>query len=137
MDLHASHPFSEAFEIASGATGERFQNPLWKLTEALWGACVRKSLNEVHQFGECIVDRTSQRHGHPRGASAVGAVSLDLSNDDLETSAKTLAGKRRPNLIDALTAELNSPKEVADAALNFLSAGQSPQLTRTIQMLTH
>jgi hypothetical protein len=55
MDMQASSTFSEAFDFASGAIGERFQNPFWRLTDLFLGARLRRAVSEVKRFGRSIV----------------------------------------------------------------------------------
>ncbi len=125
MDLHASHPFSEAFEFASGAIGERFQNPLWRLKEDVFGARLRQAFHQVHRFGQSIVAAATQKAEHvDRGAEETA--SSDVSDPSLKT-AKHGTDSRSTNLINSLRAELTDNKAVADAALNFLSAGKACQ----------
>ncbi|KAI9680707.1 MAG: hypothetical protein M1817_004147 [Caeruleum heppii] len=137
MDLHASHPFSEAFEIASGAIGERFQNPLWKVKEALWGAAVWRAFDEVHRFGKCIVVRASEEE-KASGLVVEPEKKYHSSIDKNQQPDRRSASNGGANLIDALKDELESPKHVADSALNFLSAGRdtlAQALTWTLHLL--
>lgn len=61
MDMPASLPFSKSFDFASGATGERFQNPFYKLKEFVLGAPLRKAVFEVKTFGSRIVSAAVQK----------------------------------------------------------------------------
>ncbi|KAI9820036.1 MAG: hypothetical protein M1827_006607 [Pycnora praestabilis] len=120
MDMDASSPFSQAFEFASGATGERFQNPLWRITEVFFGAQLRSSLLEVKRFGKRIVAKAMAERKTKRV--------LGEDNDDLKDT----------HLIDLLVDGLEDQELVADAALNFLSAGKdtlAQALTWTFYML--
>ena len=55
MEMHSDDDFTMAFDYASGATTERFQNPLWYVTDVLFGARLRKSISIVKAFGQKIV----------------------------------------------------------------------------------
>ncbi|KAF7543032.1 hypothetical protein G7046_g10071 [Stylonectria norvegica] len=106
MEMHAGDDFTRAFEYASGATAERFQNPLWFLTELLAGAKMRRALATVKAYGQRIVasavaDRTAVKA--PSGSKV----------DDISGS-----------LVQSLLDSIGDEKLVADAALNYLSAGR-------------
>lgn len=109
MDMPSSLPFSEAFDFASGAIGERFQNPFWKIKEYVWGAPLRKAVLEVKNFGDAIVlNAVKSRKAGP-----------------VSTEEKVPEGTNplRNNLIDSLLDHLDDHRVVADAAMNYLSAG--------------
>ena len=103
MDMPASLPFSKAFDFASGAIGERFQNPFYKLKEFLFGAPLRNSIHEVKTFGSCIVSAAVQKRKEHIDSGSADA----LPN----------------NLINSLLANIEDRNIVADAAMNYLSAG--------------
>ena len=103
MDMPATLPFSKAFDFASGAIGERFQNPFYKLKEFLFGAPLRKSIHEVKTFGSCIVSAAVQKRKEHVDAGSV---------DPLQN-----------NLINSLLDNIEDHDIVADAAMNYLSAG--------------
>ena len=103
MDMPASLPFSKAFDFASGAIGERFQNPFYKLKEFLFGATLRNSIHEVKTFGSCIVSAAIQKRKERTDSG---------SADPLQN-----------NLIDSLLDNIEDRNIVADAAMNYLSAG--------------
>ena len=103
MDMPASLPFSKAFDFASGAIGERFQNPFYKLKEFLLGARLRNSIDEVKAFGSCIVSAAVQKRREHIDAGSV---------DPLQN-----------NLINSLLDNIEDHDIVADAAMNYLSAG--------------
>lgn len=109
MDMPASLPFSKAFDFASGATGERFQNPFWRIKEFLLGAPFRKAIYEVKRFGENIVAAAVQKRESRLKASQ-------------ETKAKVVDPLQN-NLIDSLLDHIKDHHIVADAAMNYLSAG--------------
>ncbi|PQE27610.1 cytochrome P450 protein [Rutstroemia sp. NJR-2017a BBW] len=106
MDMHSRDEFSLAFEYASGATGERFQNPLWPVTEMIFGARFRSSIAKVKAFGAEIV------------ANAVKSrrEKIKLESDSLDC----ISG----SLINSLLDSIDDHNTVADAALNYLSAGK-------------
>ena len=124
MDIPGSLPFSKAFDFASGAIGERFQNPFWKLKELFFGSRLRKAVSEVKHFGQTIV------------ANAVEQRKTKSENtEDQENSDLTV---KRSNLIDSLLDHLQDHQIVADAAMNFLSAGRdttAQSLTWTLYLL--
>lgn len=118
MEMHADDDFTVAFEQASGATAERFQNPLWMATEIFTGRRMRGSLATIRDYGRRIV------------ASAV--VDRAVMEGD----------KTRPDtpgsLIQSLLDSIGDEQLVADAALNYLSAGRdtvAQALTWTLYLL--
>ncbi|KAF5021451.1 hypothetical protein F66182_6515 [Fusarium sp. NRRL 66182] len=117
MEMHADDDFTAAFEHASGATAERFQNPLWFLTEIVAGARLRRSLATVKAYGKRIV------------TSAVA--------DGKEAGNKTQSDAPG-SLIRSLLDSIGDEGLVADAALNYLSAGRdtvAQALTWTLYLL--
>jgi cytochrome P450 len=118
MNMHADDSFSRSFEYASGATGERVQNPLWQITELFLGRQFRESIAEVKKFGDSIV------------ASAVKARELQKydGNEHRSSGISAVSG----SLINSLLNSIPDHKLVADAALNYLSAGRDT----TAQALT-
>ncbi|KAK1463744.1 cytochrome P450 [Colletotrichum cuscutae] len=122
MEMHAEDTFGLSFDYASGATAERFQNPMWFLTEILTGARLRKSISVVKSFGQSIVSSaTTDRKASPKTAPDV---SQDLGSDRLDN----ISGSLVQSLLDTIGDE----QLVADAALNYLSAGKDT----TAQALT-
>ena len=112
MEIHNSDPFSQAFDYASGATGERFQNPLWQITEVFFGRRFRKSISVVRSFGTAIISNAVKSR---RG----------LSNNNMPPSDNLkpfheISG----SLINSLLDSIKDEQVVADAALNYLSAGK-------------
>ena len=120
--MRASEPFSEAFEFASGAIGERFQNPLWFLTEVVFGTRFRQAVAEVKTFGSVVVSTALKKR------SIVTTDGESAALPDEEDSASQIKG----SLINSLIDEIGDPVVVADAALNYLSAGRDT----TAQALT-
>jgi cytochrome P450 len=124
MDIPGSLPFSKAFDFASGAIGERFQNPFWKLKELFFGGRLRRAVSEVKNFGQMIVfNAVQQRQTRTKSAES-------QSTKDSDTS--------RHNLIDSLLDHLDDHQIVADAAMNYLSAGRdttAQSLTWTLYLL--
>lgn len=115
MDMHADDSFTKAFEYASGATGERFQNPLWQITESFTGARFRRAVSEVKQFGKEIVKNALCK--------------TSKADSEFETSG---------SLISSLLDSIDDHEMVADAALNYLSAGRdttAQALTWTLDQL--
>ncbi|KAL9076620.1 MAG: hypothetical protein Q9161_000952 [Pseudevernia consocians] len=118
MDMPASLPFSKSFDLASGATGERFQNPFWKLKELVLGAPFRKAIFDVKTFGNSIVSAAIQKRRKQSSASKNGVI------ENLNPLQN--------NLIDSLLDHIDDRQVVADAAMNYLSAG----MDTTAQSLT-
>lgn len=116
--MTGSMPFSKAFDFASGAVGDRFQNPFWKAKELLVGKSLRKAVQEVKHFGRSIVSTAVQRR--LMNQKNRGQATIDEQNM-LQT-----------NLIDALLDNISDHDIVADAAMNYLSAGRDT----TAQSLT-
>lgn len=108
MDMPATLPFSKAFDFASGAIGERFQNPFWKLKEFIIGTPLRKAVAEVKSFGDTIVSR---------------AVRQRQDAKHIPDFAEGLGPPPR-NLIHSLLDHIDDRRVVADAAMNYLSAGE-------------
>lgn len=106
MDIDTSSPFSAAFDYCSGQTGERFQNPIYQITELFNGSKFRASLTDVHKFGREIAAKARERQR--------------------SKAVKAFLKSEKPgygNLLDMLMQTLDDEKVVQDAALNFLSAG--------------
>jgi cytochrome P450 len=119
MDMHASDAFSQAFDYAAGVTSRRFQNPAWRLTELFTGRKFRRALADVHAFGASIVE-----------AAAEQGISGDATDDATGSSA---------TLMQSLLLTISDPRIVADAALNYLSAGRdttAQALTWTLHLLS-
>jgi hypothetical protein len=107
MNIHNSDPFSKSFDFASGATGKRFQNPLWQITEIFLGREFRESVARVKAFGSMLV------------ANAVEARKVEQNAE-----SKTSFGQVSGSLINSLLDSIDDQEMVADAALNYLSAGE-------------
>ncbi len=121
MDMPASLPFSKSFDFASGATGERFQNPFWKLKEFIFGAAFRKAVFDVKQFGNEIV------------SAAVDKRKEGASKAEAETKTEN---PLQNNLINSLLDHIEDRQVVADAAMNYLSAGIASISPLTLAILT-
>ena len=111
MDMPATLPFSKAFDFASGAIGDRFQNPFWKAKEFLWGTPLRRAVSEIKGFGDAIVSNAIQKRAK-------------INVEDEERRPNT-ASVVQTNLIDSLLDHIKDHRIVADAAMNYLSAGKS------------
>ena len=105
-------PFSKSFDFASGATGERFQNPFWKLKEAILGAKLRKAVFDVKSFGNSIVSAAIKQRETKNGSR-----NRDTNQDYPPQN----------NLINSLLDHIDDHQVVADAAMNYLSAGACAQ----------
>ena len=106
--MPASLPFSKSFDFASGATGDRFQNPFWKMKEALFSRPFRKAVLAVKEFGNEIVTAAVRKREQRKLESKVQSSSIDPLSS---------------NLIDSLLDHIEDRQVVADAAMNYLSAG--------------
>ncbi len=128
MEMHANDEFTLAFEYASGVTAERFQNPLWFLTEPLFGTKFRKSLTTIRSFGHRIIE-SALDHRHKGRKTDTGLIS-DI--DRLDRASGSLI----QSLMDVLDADNHDM--VMDSALNYLSAGRdtvAQALTWTMYLL--
>ena len=117
MDIDASSAFATLFDYASGKTGERFQNPLYPLTERFTGARFRAAVSEVHKFGKEIVSQAETRLNRVRNGESGISISKPATGS---------------TLIELLLTKLDDRRIVADSALNFLSAARDT----TAQALT-
>ncbi|KUJ12289.1 cytochrome P450 [Mollisia scopiformis] len=115
LDIHNSDPFSKSFDYASGATGKRFQNPLWQITEIFFGEEFRDSVARVKAFGSMLV-----------------ANAVEARKTENVVEKKTSFGQMSGSLINSLLDTIDDHQMVADAALNYLSAGRDT----TAQALT-
>lgn len=115
MDMHADDKFTVAFDYASGATAERVQNPLWMLTEMFTGAKMRKSVAIVKEFGKKIVDKAVA--DREKGLQSNPVSAADEALDEISGS-----------LIQSLLESIGDKQMVADAALNYLSAGKETKI---------
>jgi cytochrome P450 len=134
MEIDASSPFSKAFDHASSQIGLRFQNPLYRITELFTGASFRASLVEVKRFGKQIVTEARKR----RARDAFESLVTNTHEEEAELKTQRADpdadghGLGFGTLIDSLIESLGDATIVADAALNFLSAGRDT----TAQSLT-
>src|SRR3569833_661045 len=113
MEMHADDEYTMAFDFASGATAERFQNPLWFVTDVLLGSKFRKSVATVKAFGRGNVANAVADRRETGRAEAAGSSSL------VETSG---------SLIESLIVAIGDEQMVSDAALYYLSAGATSRL---------
>ena len=109
MDIPSSLPFSKAFDFASGAIGDRFQNPFWKVKEFIWGQPLRRAVSEVKDFGSAIVHSAAEKRAKPQSCIKGQRGQIEIL---------------RTNLIDSLLDHITDKAVVADAAMNYLSAGK-------------
>lgn len=112
--MHGDDEFTLAFDHASGGTAERVQNPLWRIKEIFFGARLRRSVAIVKAFGKRIVD--SAVEDRMKGQSAIAATNNESESDER-------LGQISGSLIQSLLESLGDRDMVADAALNYLSAG--------------
>ena len=126
MEMHTGDAFTEAFEYSSGATAERFQNPLWFITELVTGKKLRQSIRIIKEYGRTIVARAIAER-HSAGESPPG-------NKDEVRKSENMSG----SLIHSLLDSIGDETLVADSALNYLSAGRdtvAQALTWTFYLL--
>ncbi|OTA91869.1 hypothetical protein M434DRAFT_12745 [Hypoxylon sp. CO27-5] len=110
MEMHADDDFTLAFDYASGLTTERFQNPLWFITELFTGFRFRRALHTIQTFGHKIVD---------------SAVNVPNNKDQNPKSNSDRLDEVSGSLIQSLLEVFgDNRKIVSDAALNYLSAGR-------------
>ncbi|KAL8659778.1 MAG: hypothetical protein Q9202_006953 [Teloschistes flavicans] len=123
MDMPASLPFSKAFDFASGAIGDRFQNPFWRIREYIFGSRLRRAVFEVKRFGLNIVSSTIEKRTKDRTLTEKSLDKVNLLQN---------------NLINSLLDHISDHQVVADAAMNYLSAGRdttAQSLTWTFYLL--
>lgn len=113
MEMHADDEFSKSFDYASGGTAERFQNPLWPITEIFFGSRLRSSITVVKKFGRGIVSSAVKDRETHKGREENGTA-------DDESKLDQISGSLIQSLLDAIGNE----EMVADAALTYLSAGR-------------
>jgi cytochrome P450 len=118
MEMHADDDFTMSFEYASAATAERFQNPLWLITELILGSRMRKSVALVKSYGRSIVANAMKDR----------QLAKDSGSHGTRKSLDAISGSLVQSLLDAL----GDLEIVSDAALNYLSAGRDT----TAQALT-
>jgi len=126
MEMHGDDDFSTAFDYASGATAERFQNPLWFVTEIFFGAKLKKAISVVKLYGDKIV------------ASAVADRKANVAESSASGSEADKLDEISGSLIQSLLDAVGNEKMVADSALNYLSAGRdtvAQSLTWTFYLL--
>jgi hypothetical protein len=113
MEIHHQDPFTVAFDYASGVTGERFQNPLWQITEIFTGGRFRDSVKRVKLFGSELVEKAVLARWEKTPAR--------MSNPERSFSKTfdSISG----TLINSLLDTIDDQQMVADAALNYLTAG--------------
>lgn len=111
--MHHSDSFTAAFDFASGATGERFQNPLWQVTEIPFGRRFRQSVATVKAFGSELVSKAVMAKQSPS----------ELEEAVVRPSSSGSLDKFSGSLINSLLDSIDDPQIVADAALNYLTAG--------------
>ena len=136
MDIHPSLPFSSAFDFASEAIAERFQSPFWKIKEFFWGSPLRLAIAQVKDFGLQIVFHAAKERERRMGA---GSFSPGEGRRAGNTGTKTdTLFPQEGNLINALLDNIGDHQVVADAAMNYLSAGRdttAQSLTWTFYLL--
>jgi len=125
MEMRADDDFTKAFEHASGVVTERFQNPLWFITEIFTGASFRKSVAIVRKFGMAIVNNAAQDGGK--------STQIHSEESDDTAEQKDKLGEVSGSLIQSLFTALGAQQKlIADAALTYLTAGRDT----TAQALT-
>jgi len=121
MEMRASDSFSMAFDFASGKIGERFQNPLWQFTEPFFGQFFRDCIDTVKEYGHKIVGTAVQsRKAQATVREYMVMNGLENESDDEDDEQKDIV---EGSLINSLLESIDDHQMVADAALNYLSAG--------------
>lgn len=134
MEISPNLPFSQAFDYASEAVAERFQNPFWKFKEFFFvGSQLRVAIREVKQFGRRIVSVAALQRAKRGGA---GIVKTTTCEEKFIEEEEGISGTSKPrtdiissplkeseNLINSLLDHIDDQQIVADAAMNYLSAG--------------
>ena len=127
MDISPNLPFSQAFDFASEAVAERFQNPFWKLKEFFVGSQLRGAMREVRQFGCSIVSLASLQRVKRGGVTATCQEKFieDINGTASKPRTDSIPSpiKESENLINSLLDHIDDQQIVADAAMNYLSAG--------------
>lgn len=116
MEMHADDDFSKCFDYASGATAERFQNPLWPIKELFAGSRMRESIRVVKEFGRRIVKSAVQDRDEQQRSKKEQTAEARDGDSKLDQISGTL--------IQSLLEALGDEQIVADAALTYLSAGR-------------
>ncbi|MCJ1478161.1 hypothetical protein MMC13_006837 [Lambiella insularis] len=114
MDMHGGLPFSKAFDYASGETTNRFTNPFWKVKEFFSGSRLRTAIADVRAFGRTVVTEAAAKRSTQKCEEGM----LD------DTAYLSAPPALQTNLINSLLDHLPTSELVADAAMNFLSAGR-------------
>lgn len=97
-EMHTNDDFTLAFNHASSELAKRFQNPVWFVTEKITGIKLRASIRTIKACGTSFVSRakTDKSGRHHISTGFINSLSESLGDEAL----------------------------VADAALNFFSAGR-------------
>ncbi|KAI1473020.1 cytochrome P450 [Daldinia caldariorum] len=113
MEMHANDDFTVAFDYASGVITERFQNPLWFITERFTGSKFRMALDTIRSFGHKIVHSAAD----PKTKKQGDHITPESTHDKLDEVSGSL--------IQSLLEVFGDNQEiVSDSALNYLSAGR-------------
>jgi len=126
MEMSAEDEFTQCFEHASGVTARRFQNPAWKVTEFLFGWRFRRSVRVVKEFGRRIVEQAIEAR------EKAGRSPVVKSNEEVGEESLAAVNEVEGSLVRSLLDSIGDEQLVADAALNYLSAGRDT----TAQALT-
>lgn len=121
MDMSPKLPFSQAFDSASEAVAERFQNPFWKLKEFFFGSRLRGAIKEIKQFGRSIVSVAALRRANREVTTCQEKFIDEIMGSKSKDATSPI--KESENLIDSLLDHIDDQQVVADAAINYLSAG--------------
>lgn len=123
MEMSPNLPFSRAFDFASEAVAERFQNPFWKLKEFFVGFRLRAAIKEVKQFGRSIVSVAALQRTKRGVTACQEKFTGEITGSNLNKEATSSPIKESENLINSLLDHIDDQQIVADAAMNYLSAG--------------
>ena len=123
MEMSPNLPFSRAFDFASEGVAERFQNPFWKLKEFFVGFRLRAAIKEVRQFGRSIVSVAALQRAKRGVTTCQEKFIEEITGSKLNKEATSSPIKESENLINSLLDHIGDQQIVADAAMNYLSAG--------------
>lgn len=124
MEMHTADPFSVAFDFASGKIGERFQNPLWQFTESIFGQRFTSCIATVKEFGHEIVATAVQNRKAQATVREYMEMNMFMGQEAGDSDEDEESDIVEGSLINSLLDSIDDHQMVADAALNYLSAGK-------------
>ncbi|CAG9956867.1 unnamed protein product [Clonostachys rosea f. rosea IK726] len=106
VELQSQDSFTQAFDYSAGVVSERFQNPLWRLTEVFSSSRFQRALKLIKTRGAQLVSHSL------------------LAKDSDPCFGSTDLRRASQGFLQGLRKALGSDDLVAESALNFLSAGR-------------